>query len=149
MARTQDKMIPTLFRYFMAASLMSQDFDRYLQDQQQQTWIGGDPMLFLVSKSGLSMCLWYGMLFVVIEGWQEAKLADAEVDRLLTSPNVLLLRRFRNGMFHFQKEQWLSPKLSDFCGSKDSVVWVRTLTKELRRFFLAEMKRISTTPATP
>jgi hypothetical protein len=145
---TQDEIIPILFRYFMAASLMRQDFDRYLKDPKTQASIGNDPMMFLVSKAGLSMCLWYGMLFVVIEGWQESRLTDLEIDRLLTSPNVSLLKRFRNGMFHFQKDQWLSSKLSDFCGSPDGVTWVRTLTHELHRYFMAEMKRISS-PASP
>lgn len=143
MARTKDQIIPILFRYFMAASLMSQDFDGYLRDPGEQAHMGDDPMLFLSSKVGLTMCLWYGMLFVVIEGWQEARLSDLAIDNLLLSPNVALLRRFRNGMFHFQKDQWLSTKLSDFCGSNDSVPWVRALTSEFRRYFLAEMKRIS------
>jgi hypothetical protein len=43
-------------------------------------------MKFLVSKAGLKMCLWYGMLYVVVEGCRDAKLKDAEVDRLLASP---------------------------------------------------------------
>lgn len=140
---TKDEMIPTLFRYFMAASLMRQEFDRHMNDPKQGELIGNDPMMFLVSKCGLTMCLWYGMLFVVVEGWEEAGLSDPEIDGLLRSPNVPLLQRFRNGMFHFQREQWLSPKLSDFCGSPDSVVWVRALTKELHRYFIAEMKRIT------
>jgi hypothetical protein len=146
MAPKKDQIIPILFRYYMAASLMRQDFDKHMRDPKQKALIGDDPMMFMVSKCGLVMCLWYGMLYVVIEGWQEAKLADPEIDRLLTSPNVPLLKRFRNGMFHFQQERWLSLKLSDFCGSPDSVVWVRALTNELHRYFMAEMKRISATP---
>jgi hypothetical protein len=137
MTRTKDQIIPILFRYFMAASLMSQDFNRYLNDPQEQSRIGDDPMRFMVSKSGLTMCLWYGMLFVVVEGCQEAKLSDPEIDLLLTSPNVPLLNRYRNGMFHFQKEQWLSPKLSDFfVPTNKSVEWVRALTREFRRYSL-------------
>jgi hypothetical protein len=45
-------------------------------------------MAFLVSKAGLKMCLWYGMLYVVVEGWRDTKLSDAEVDRLLASASV-------------------------------------------------------------
>jgi len=106
--------------------------------------------MFLVSKGGIHMCLWYGMLYVVIEGWLEAKLSDPEIDRLLASPNVDFLKRFRNGMFHFQKDQWLSPKLSDFMDPKlGSVDWVRSLTSEFRRFLMAEMDRISAKPAIP
>src|ERR1700686_4096764 len=100
MNRTKDQMIPVLFRYFMAASLMSQDFDRHLLDPKQQSLIGDDPMRFLVAKSGLVMCLWYGMLYVVIEGWRVAKLSDPEIDQLLASRNVSLLKLFRDGTFH-------------------------------------------------
>jgi hypothetical protein len=152
MARTKDEMIPILFRYFMAASLMRQDFYKHLKEEPR---IRGkdeavDAAMFLVSKGGIHMCLWYGMLYVVIEGWLEAKLSDPEIDRLLASPNVEFLKRFRNGMFHFQKDQWLSPKLSDFMDPKlGSVDWVRSLTSEFRRFLMAEMNRISGKPATP
>jgi hypothetical protein len=53
-------------------------------------------------------------------------------------------------MFHFQKDQWLSPKLSDFMDPKlGSVDWVRSLTSEFRRFLMAEMDRISAKPAIP
>ena len=90
------------------------------------------------------------MLYVVVEGWQEAQLSDPEVDRLLASPNVEFLRRFRNGMFPFQKDQWLSTKLSDFMSPKlGSVDWVVSLTDELRRFLMAEMNKLGRTPATP
>jgi hypothetical protein len=149
MAHTKkDNVIPILFRYFMAASLMRQEFDRHLRDPKVMAPVGDDPMKFLISKAGLKMCLWYGMLYVVIEGWRDAKLTDLEVDRLLASPNTKLLRRFRNGMFHFQKDQWLPPKLSDFfVPTNKTVEWVRALTAELRRYLMAEMDRISEKPA--
>ena len=83
-----NSQIPILFRYFMAASLMRQEFDQHLADPKDMALVGDDPMKFLVSKAGLKMCLWYGMLFVVIEGWQEANFSDPEVDRLLSSPNT-------------------------------------------------------------
>jgi hypothetical protein len=127
----------------MAASLMRQEFDEHLREPEAKASIEDNPMAFLISKAGLKMCLWYGMLFVVIEGWQEAKLSDPEVDRLLSSPNTELLRRFRNGMFHFQKERWLPTKFSDFfVPTNKTVEWVRALTAEFRRYLLAEMQKI-------
>jgi hypothetical protein len=150
MAFSKDELVPILFRYFMAASLMAQEFDKHLADPKDVALHGGDPMKFMVSKAGLKMCLWYGMLFVVVEGFKEAGLSDPEVDRLLSSPNTELLRRFRNGMFHFQTDNWLPSKFSDFFVPKNKTVeWVRALTTELRRFLLAEMKRIGAKPATP
>jgi hypothetical protein len=50
------------------------------------------------------MSYWYGGLYVVIEGWQELGLSDAVIDATLQSPNVHLLRRYRNGVFHFKKD---------------------------------------------
>ena len=66
---------------------MSQEFDRHLAKDTEIT----DAMVFLASQSGLKMALLYGMLYVVIEGWQELGLSDPEIDQLLKSPNVGLL----------------------------------------------------------
>jgi hypothetical protein len=66
---------------------------------------------------------------------------------LLASPNTELLRVFRNGMFHFQEDHWLPKKFSDFFEPKNKTVeWVRSLTTELRRSLLAEMKKVSAKP---
>jgi hypothetical protein len=62
MLRTKDELVPILFRYFMAASLMRQEFDRHLRDPKDAERVSSHPMLFLTSKAGLTMCLWYGML---------------------------------------------------------------------------------------
>jgi hypothetical protein len=141
MSKTE-KQIPILFRYFMAASLMRQEFYTHLADPSDKELRSDDPMQFLVSKAGLKMCLWYGMLYVVVEGWRDTSLSDPEVDRLLASPNTELLRRFRNGMFHFQKDQWLPTKLSDFFDPTNKTVeWVTTLTAELRRYLMVEMQK--------
>jgi hypothetical protein len=119
----------------MAASLMAQEFDKRLADPLDKAMRGGDPMAFMVSKAGLKMCFWYGTLFVVVEGWKESRLSDPEVDRLLSSPKTELLRRFRNGMFHFQTDHWLPTKFSSFF--------------EPSRSLMAEMNRISGKSANP
>jgi hypothetical protein len=145
--RTKEELVPILFRYFMAASLMSQEFYKHLGDPKDTTPHGGDPRAFMISKAGLKMCLWYGMLYVVVEGWNESGLLDPEVDRLLASPNTKLLRRFRNGMFHFQTDHWLPGKFSEFFDPQNKTVeWVRALTAELRRCLMEEMKKISCKP---
>jgi len=149
-SKSKDRLIPILFRYFMAASLMSQEFYRHLADPKDAALHRGDGMAFMVSKAGLKMCLWYGMLYVVIEGWHEVGLSDPEVDRLLTSPNTKRLKQFRNGMFHFQKDHWLPAKFADFfVPANQTVDWVLALTGELRRYLTAEMNRISSKPAAP
>ena len=52
------------------------------------------------------MVQWYAALWVAIEGWRVCRLSDATVDELLNDsafePNMHLLRRFRNAVYHYQ-----------------------------------------------
>ena len=50
-------------------------------------------------RAFMYLSYWYAGLFVVCEGWQELKLSDPEIDGLLASPNLELLKRFRNGVY--------------------------------------------------
>ena len=59
----------------------------------------------------------------MIEGSKKLEPEEPEIDELLDSPNVALLRRYRNGTFQFHR-QWLDPKLTDFCGARESVACV-------------------------
>ncbi len=129
--------LPSLFRRFMAASLMRSYFEKSLKDEEKQP--SRDPFLFLSTRTGIFMAYWCGALYVVIEGWQKLGLHDPEVDHLLNSPNVSLLKRFRNGVFHFQKK-WLDSRVTGFMASRDSVPWVRKLTAAFRRALMAAMK---------
>jgi hypothetical protein len=45
----------------------------------------------------MSYC--YAGLYAVIEGWRDLDLHDDEIDGLLESSNVELLRRYRHGVF--------------------------------------------------
>jgi hypothetical protein len=83
----------------------------------------------------LYMSYWYAGLYVVIEGWRDLKFSDPVIDNLLQSPNVQLLRRYRNGTFHFQRE-YFDERFTDFTSSTGTVVWVRNLNTEFGRYFL-------------
>ena len=85
----------------------------------------------------LYMSYWYGGLYVVIEGWRRLKLSDQVIDTLLNSPNVDLLRRYRNGCFHFQEKYFDDRFLKFIDEGTDVVWWVRELNQQLGRFFLA------------
>jgi hypothetical protein len=130
---------PSLFRYFMWASLMREYFDRALPSSGA-TSDAKDGFLFFSTQPGIFMTYWYGGLYVVIEGWRELGLHEPAIDELLESPNVELLRRFRNGAFHFQNA-WLDDRLVAFCGAARSVGWVRTLTQKLHDYLTNEMHR--------
>ena len=75
-----------------------------------------------------------------MEGYRELGLSDPVVDSLLKSSNVDLLRRYRNGVFHFQKD-YFDSRLTDFYETRDTVDWVRELTKEFGRFFIQKLSQ--------
>jgi hypothetical protein len=94
------KRVVTLNRYLEWATHMAA---RYNEDVDgfsgKLDW--DDP---LFKRLFMHMCYWYATLYVVIEGWHDLKLSDPKVDSLLVSPHVQLLKRYRNGVFHFQAE---------------------------------------------
>ncbi|OGI11371.1 MAG: hypothetical protein A2Y40_05850 [Candidatus Margulisbacteria bacterium GWF2_35_9] len=82
------------------------------------------------------LLIWYALLFVVVEGYQELKLNDQRIDELLEKDNcVLLLKRFRNSMFHFQKAG-ITEKMLEFLEKKDSKDWINALNEALDKFFI-------------
>ena len=83
------------------------------------------------------MSYWYGALYVVVEGWQELKLTDPVIDGLLRSPNVDLLRRYRNGVFHFQRKFYDERFWDLMLAGRESVEWVSQLHREFRRYFMS------------
>lgn len=87
------------------------------------------------------MSLWYGTLYVVIEGWEGLKMVDSKIDKVLTSKNVDLLRLYRNGVFHFQKQKYYDKKFMRLIKEGANVVkWMRSLNSEFGRFFLEQLK---------
>ena len=120
-----------LHRYFVQANQMRTYYDSRLaaegaasvdDDKWTQQWI--------------DLCLWYACLYVVIEGWNELKLSAPDVDKLLSSPHVGLLKRLRNGVVHFQPTYW-DDRLKDFpAKGAATAVWARRLNAQFGRFFL-------------
>ncbi len=78
--------------------------------------------------------LWYGLLYVVVEGMEELKIKDTRISRLLKSSNKDLLRRFRNGVFHYQ-QNYHDARFEDFLQRKSSDKWIRKLHFEIGRYF--------------
>ena len=79
---------------------------------------------------------WLGELYVVVEGWQELGLLDSTIDNLLTSPFVDRLRRYRNGVFHFQKE-YFDPRLATVLDEPGEFLdWAAALNKAFSHYFL-------------
>lgn len=133
----------SLHRYFMWAILMKQDFEKALRKgdylPQADEPVAIYPVKFMALSVGTYMSYWYSALYVVCEGWAELGLSDPEVDSLLQSPNLELLKRYRNGSFHFQAE-YFDDRFCDFQGEQGTVPWVRDLTDAFDRWFMANIK---------
>ncbi len=83
--------------------------------------------------------VWYGLLQVVVEGYQELGCKDEAVAELLAQEEFARsFRRFRNATFHYQEDS-LGPKLMEFLTAKDSEVWVRNLNVAFKQFFEREL----------
>ncbi len=118
--------IASLHRHFIWANRMRVHFDRMLGGPRR------DEDEWLV-EARLYMSYWYAGLYVVIEGWRELRLSDRAVDNLLASPNVALLGRFRNGVFHFQRKYNDARFTALLTEGEEVVEWVRTLNREFGR----------------
>ena len=83
------------------------------------------------------MAQWYAALWVAIEGWRESSLSDPIVDELLTEldfkPNLQRLRRFRNGVYHYQ-ETLLDDRLLGFLREgTNTAPWAFLVHSEFKR----------------
>jgi hypothetical protein len=80
------------------------------------------------------MCLWYGVLFVVSEGFAALGLHDARIVGLLAKPEKALLRRFRNAVFH--PSSYKDRRLEEmFAAGASSRAWVDSLTDAFNSYF--------------
>ena len=126
----QQPDVYTLHRYFIWSDRMRVHFEEVLRHRGKASRISD------TTESNMYMSLWYACFYVLIEGWQELKLSDPAIDRLLESPNLSLLRRFRNGVFHFQEQYFDERFLALIRDGEDVVKWIRQLRAEFSRFFL-------------
>jgi len=124
----------TLHRYFIWTDRLRVHFDNTIKNKDKLK-----PQRFKIDTF-LYMSYWYGGLYVLIEGWQELHLLDQKINELLKSPNVDLLRRYRNGAFHFQKEYYDKRFLDFMIEGENCVVWVRQIREAFSDYFLKELQ---------
>lgn len=105
-----------LHKYFLNASFLRDVFRKRIAAGPSP-----DKLDFVAANDNITaMSLWYATVYVVIEGWYEAKLADPQVDELLADEErVYKLKRFRHQVFHYQKE-YDNPRLLEFLGTDDA-----------------------------
>lgn len=126
----------SLHRYYIWANRLREYFESTQSSQKPDKSIRAE----FADDTGLFLAQWYTALYVVIEGWKELKLSDSAIDRLIASPNTELLRRFRNGLCHFQG-RYFDARFSEVITAEGLVEWVRELNWEFGRYFLDELKQ--------
>ena len=77
----------------------------------------------------------YGLIYVVIEGYQELNCKDENVDSLLEKEDFVdALRLFRNATFHYQKKA-IPEKVLKFLELKESETWIENLHVAFKLYF--------------
>lgn len=85
-------------------------------------------------SSFMRLSVWYSLLRVVVEGYQELKLSDPTIDEYLKRADYVdALRRFRNATFHYQADP-LSDKLMAFLELEEATEWARGLNKAMNSY---------------
>lgn len=124
--------INSLHKRYIWANKMRTDFDNLLANKPTND--EGELKKWEI-RLDMYMSLWYGLLYVIIEGWQELKLSDGVIDQLLKNKNSELLKRYRNGVFHFQKD-YNDSRFENFYLEETTVKWIRNLNREFGKWFL-------------
>ena len=135
--------VVTLHRYFIWANQMRANADEVLPLLAGPTALESEGFI----KWFAYLSYWYGGLYVLIGGWVELSLADPTVDALLQRADLVgLLKRYRNGSFHFQK-QYFDDRFTAFMQEQDSVPWVRELNLAFGEYFLRRIREERTPTA--
>ena len=130
-----------LHQYFVWADRMRVHFEAALQvPTPEDIYIP----LFQEPEKWLYMCYWYASAYTVVEGFVELGLKDARVEAFLAQTvYVDKLKRFRNGVFHFQKKL-MDERFLDFIALPDGGKWLTELWHALGDFFLTQFGLKST-----
>jgi hypothetical protein len=123
--------VVTLSRYFLWFVAMDEQFNKHLPEAVESKFFF-DPAF---TTSIMYLMNSRATLYVVIEGWKGLKLQNADVARLIDSPMVDILRRVRNGAYHFQPK-YFDERLTDFTSLGRPVIeWVSALRGAFQAFF--------------
>jgi hypothetical protein len=83
----------------------------------------------------LQLCVFYALLYVVVEGYKDNEIHDDKIEELLSNEKkVDYLRRFRNAVFHYQEDP-INKKLLDFLEEPDTENWIKSLHKAFEKMF--------------
>ena len=128
----------TLHRYYMWANRMRVHMEEKLPTYSEQLKRDKNDIWTTEGiETFMYMSYWYSGLYVVIEGWRALKLSDPNVDSLLSvTKNVELLKKYRNGVYHYQKNYFDNRFVNLMTKGQNIVEWVRNLNLAFGGYFL-------------
>jgi len=132
------------FRYLYSAHMLKQQFEASLDLPEI------DGFVYWHNPTGFVwLTYYYSSLYVVIEAWQELRLRNPLIDFLLEHQQglVSLLRRFRNGVFHYQQEL-KNPKLAQLLQTGEKhVLLIHLLHDSFVRYYWQWLENLPGTEA--
>ena len=98
-----------------------------------------DLQKMFVTDYGCYMSLWYGLLFVVLEGLRRFKITVEPIQNDIESIYGVL-KLYRNGTFHPQKDYW-SPRMFKIAEDPNSAKKIWAIHDGLGEYFLQEFAK--------
>jgi len=130
-----DSEIHTLHRYFVWANRLRDDYLSQIEAQRPPPSDKVETRHWLVRPFAY-FSMWMALLYVVCEGWAQLGLCDSSVQSLLQEDRLRLLRRYRNGVAHFQKT-YFDRRFTEFVDQGDAILdWAHALHSALGEHFL-------------
>src|SRR3990172_13444272 len=134
----QIKIAVSLYRYVFWADTLRAQFEAIhardrpeLERRLQTNQITFEPKLL---ESEMYICLWFGVLYVVIEGWPKLRLNEPRITKLLRNRFKDLLRNFRHATFH--PDDYDDARIQALVATgQESIDWARQVTLEFKSFF--------------
>lgn len=125
----------SLYKYYIWADFMRSRFYESENQPEFNARISDVLNRIMLSEKYIYMSYWYAGLYVVISGWKTLQLQDDKINELLKSPNAGLLYRYRNAVFHFQRNYFHDKFMKFLKQGEASVEWVSNLHEEFGRYF--------------
>ena len=134
----QTQKAVSLYRHLFWADSLRKQFESVLirdkpelESRLRTKQIIFEPKLL---ESEMYMCLWFGCLYSVVEGWQNLQIEEPRIKKLLESGYKKKLFDFRNAVFHPVVYDDIRLRSLSAEGQK-SVDWAKELTREFKDFF--------------
>jgi hypothetical protein len=131
--------LKALHVYYLRASAAREDMLAKAKDAIPKD--DGSVDLLAIMECDRRMSVFYGLVYVVVEGFRGLGLSDPKLDMLFTDPLLEKLRRYRNAIFHFQKQWFVSDKHMDFHDDPGAPEFMTSLWKEMNRWFSNHIAR--------